>query len=119
MKEMTAQERDQMEHARRKGSVLSEVSLERHRQDQEWGGPQHDDQHTPDDWVPMMKKFLARTFTFNKEVFRRSMIQIAALAVAAVEWLDRAEEEKVPQTIFKNLAKLEKEATEKRMKDEG
>ena len=72
------------------GEVLAEVARERHRQDQKWGGPTHDDQHDPSDWLEYIhnKKEKAHGAETDAE-YRKRMIQIAALAVAAVESLDR------------------------------
>jgi hypothetical protein len=73
------------------GEVLAEVARERQAQDKEWGGPVHDDnEHGPSDWMAFIrdkgnKALEART----DEEYRKRLVQIAALAVAAVESLDR------------------------------
>lgn len=73
--------------------ILIQVLRERERQDEKWGGPSHDDQYTTADfvrfiidyagWARMMASFL------SADKARRRLIQVAALAVAAIESLDR------------------------------
>lgn len=80
-----------VENERRKREVLKEVSIERHSQDLQWGGPKHDDSHSNHDWIAIIAKFLGRAvaWPFDADKFRESMIKIAAVAVAAAEWVDR------------------------------
>ncbi len=68
-----------------------EIQHERARQDQKWGGPGHDDQHTDHDWIVYLTKHLGKAvvWPFAPYRFRYQMIRVAALAVAAVEWVDR------------------------------
>ena len=74
-----------------KESILNEIAIERERQDRMWGGPAHDDAHVSHDWVAYITKHLGRAvhFPWTPEMFKRQMILIAALAVAAIEWADR------------------------------
>lgn len=65
-------------------TVIDEVIVERVKQDDKWGGPSHDDLHSIEDFSDFM---LARLKDRNPT--RRQLIQVAALAVAAVEMLDR------------------------------
>lgn len=69
------------------GDVYLEIGAERIRQDQQWGGPGHDDQHSRWDW---------RLFIENQSIlsigndvspigFQQRMIKVAALSVAAIE----------------------------------
>ena len=73
--------------------LLSEVSAERVRQDGKWGGAEHDDDHTTADFVQLIQDYAgwARTMagmqSYDKA--RNRLIQVAALAVAAVESIDR------------------------------
>jgi len=58
------------------------------------GGAEHDDDHQRHNWVRFIREHLdeARSLsnsTLGREGWRREMIQIAALAVAAVESYDR------------------------------
>ena len=72
-------------------TVLLEVAAERNQQDQKWGGAEHDDTHNNHDWLAYITKHLGRTamWPFDAVTFRKQMIRVAALAVAAVEWIDR------------------------------
>jgi len=72
--------------------ILQEVISERQRQDEQWGGIEHDDKHGPDDWVSFIcyqanKISPYNSFTDNRERF----VKVAALAVAAIERMDRLE----------------------------
>lgn len=78
-------------------SVLNEIQEERNRQDEKWGGAGHDDEHDHQDWLDFIaerRTELMRCITqeddraFNR-LYRRYMVEIAALAVAAVESHDR------------------------------
>lgn len=74
-------------------AVLIEVFHERRRQDLRWGGPEHDDGHGPHDWIAYIMRHAGRAvmWPWDRSTFRRQMIRVAALAVAAVEWCDRGE----------------------------
>lgn len=73
--------------------VLMEVADERERQDEKWGGPDHDDQHHTRAFIGFIDNYAgAARLAVNKSELseaRRRLIQVAALAVAAVESLDR------------------------------
>lgn len=70
--------------------VMAEIAEERRRQDSKWGGPAHDDTHTLLDWWSFMQmRMVGLAYPGGKADERRDLIQIAALAVAAVESLDR------------------------------
>lgn len=80
--------------------VFGDILRERAKQDEQWGGPQHDDAHSAEDWERYLAYQLraaeriapgniARTQT---DEWRERMIKIAALAVAAVQSLDRKEQ---------------------------
>ena len=73
------------------GDVYGTIRKERARQDAEWGGPGHDDQHNSHDWVAFITKHagMAVMWPFRPSVFRYQMVRVAALAVAAIEWFDR------------------------------
>ena len=74
--------------------IFDEITAERKHQDKKWGGPTHDDHHTSHDWVAYITRHLGRTVTWplDKEAFRYQMVRVAALAVAAIEWVDRKEQ---------------------------
>lgn len=84
--------------------VMAGILNERLRQDDKWGGPEHDDGHVPRDWAAFIIDALGQAMNadtvglipptgdqrFDKaHEYRRRMIQVAALAVAAVESFDR------------------------------
>lgn len=78
--------------------VLEEVKRERIRQDTLWG-KKFDDTHTQNDWVAFITCYAGKGMRKmpgeegqqypGPESFRWAMIQVAALALAAVEALDR------------------------------
>lgn len=74
-------------------AVLADVADERKRQDEKWGGPEHDDQHDTAAFVQLIEDYAgwARTMAGmgSNHKARVRLIQVAALAVAAVESLDR------------------------------
>lgn len=77
--------------------VLVEVETERTRQDEIWG----EQNHRPADWLTILmeevgeaaKHAVETRFDYggdsNYSKYRREMVQVAAVAVAAVESLDR------------------------------
>ncbi len=73
--------------------VLAEIQAERDRQDSKWGGETHDDAHSFDFWVELLRDYAgwARVMAGMGSVAkaRRRLIQVAAIAVAAVESIDR------------------------------
>ena len=75
--------------------ILEEITQERQRQDEKWGGHTHDDRLHPFDWYEVIADYNAwarRMACMNsKAKARRRYIQVAALAVAAVEALDRTD----------------------------
>lgn len=81
-------------------NVLDEVKQERERQDKKWGGKTHDDQHTTSEFVQLIEDYAgwARVMAGmdSSDKSRRRLIQVAALAVAAVESIDRTENIDVP-----------------------
>ena len=82
-----------------KQSVLDEVSKERAIQDAQWGGAAHDDKHTEPEWIAILARHLGLAANDEAEEeptrFRRQMVRLAAVAVAAVEAFDRAKGSKV------------------------
>lgn len=74
-------------------NVLMEVSDERERQDQKWGGAAHDDEHDVYDFVEIIKDYAGWACRMDEmgshDKARKRLIQVAALAVAAVESIDR------------------------------
>lgn len=68
-------------------SVYEEIKQERARQDKEWGGPRHDDTHSEFHWRDFIQEHVQRSRSLG--AYRRQMIRVAALAVAAIESYDR------------------------------
>jgi hypothetical protein len=74
--------------------VLAAVVAERARQDGKWGGAQVDDaRKTPADWcldIEAYNTWACQMYRMGSpDKYRRRMLQIAALAVAACESFDR------------------------------
>lgn len=73
--------------------VLYDVSMERERARAKWNGIFDDDHYTPLDWHEMIADYNAwarRTASMGSmDKARNRYIQIAALAVAAAEAIDR------------------------------
>jgi hypothetical protein len=70
--------------------ICAELAGERERQNDKWGGPDHDLQHGPRDWGAFITEHLGKALSANQpQNYRRRMLQVAALAVAAIETLDR------------------------------
>jgi hypothetical protein len=69
--------------------LLAEVAEERMRQDAKWGGAEHDDEHSTAEFVQLIEDYAgwARTMAGmnSPEKAERRLIQVAALALAAVE----------------------------------
>lgn len=74
-------------------SILDEIQAERDRQDSKWGGAQHDDTHSTAEFVQLIEDYAgwARVMAVmgSLDKARNRLIQVAALAVAAVEVIDR------------------------------
>lgn len=66
--------------------AFRDVSAERNRQDDQWGGPAHDDELDPVDWAALIDD---QTYWGMEQDPRQRFIKIAALAIAAIESLDR------------------------------
>lgn len=84
-----------VQEPRKIDGILAEVSDERDRQDAKWGGPEHDDQHSPIEFVKIIEDYAgwarAMFSQGSPDKGRRRLVQVAALALAAVESLDRKE----------------------------
>ncbi len=76
-----------------RAGLLAEVDAERARQDEKWGGPEHDAHHEPAEWAEFIAAYngwaLMMARMDSPQKYRRRLIQIAALALAAAEALDR------------------------------
>jgi hypothetical protein len=73
--------------------VLEEVKAEINRQDDQWGGADHDDRHTLEEWVCLMTRHLGLScddgVPSSSQRFRKQFIRLAALAMQAVGSIDR------------------------------
>lgn len=78
--------------------IWTDILEERKDQDEQHGGPEHDDTNTQYHWVAYIAKQLgpAVVDTSTKAGplcaayrFRFQMVRVAALAVASIEWVDR------------------------------
>ena len=71
--------------------VIAEVKVLRLRQDVAHGGPAHDDTHNRYSWTEFVQKFLKRAESASlenperAEDYERNMLDVAALAVAAIQ----------------------------------
>lgn len=82
-------------------AVVADVVVELARQDRKWGGASHDDEHAPEEWIDFMRERLDRADEMigcpeeeQPEIgpdaeYRRKLVQVAALAIAAIAALDR------------------------------
>ena len=86
-----------MEVVKRREAIFHEIVAERGRQNEKHGGPQHDDTHSIYDWVLFMRGRLCDAAEARGAaaagIRRRKLIQVAALAVAAIESMDRRPKE--------------------------
>ncbi len=70
--------------------IFHQIESERKRQDEQWGGPAHDDQHSADDWTGFITKQMDwAEITPDPCERRERFLKIAALAIAAIESFDR------------------------------
>jgi hypothetical protein len=67
----------------RTNRAFNDVMDERDAQDDS-----SDASHDPHVWIAKIAKHLGRAVSTDPVVFRRAMVVIAALAVAAIEWTD-------------------------------
>ena len=74
--------------------IVAEIRQRRVDQDVKWGGPAHDDTHHYYDWLSYINKFREKAYgaavRFNlgsgpEEAYEDALIDIAALAVAAIQ----------------------------------
>ena len=77
---------------------ISHIIKERKKQDEQWGGAEHDDTHNTDDWFGFIEHQIQKykeaptkdRYSFYEP--RERLVKIAALAVAGIESIDRKEE---------------------------
>lgn len=83
-------------HSGKRCGVLDEINARCRLNDQRHGGPAHDDIHTPVDWVAFIDRWNSKAAVWQagqpvafSPDFRSRMLDVAALAVAAIEAFDR------------------------------
>lgn len=82
--------------------IYKQIDGRRDKQDTKYGGPEHDDGHVPNDWIALITRYAgeaaaypacSKSLTQGDEVrFRARMLDVAAIAVAAIEQIDRRRE---------------------------
>lgn len=75
-------------------NAYDEIKAERDHQNQKWGTA-FDDKNTPYNWAAFIAQYATRNLigdptAVSTEKFRADMVKVAALAVAAIEAIDRA-----------------------------
>jgi hypothetical protein len=74
----------------KRSNIFVEISNERDYQDGKWG-KENDDRNTPNDWIAYITAWTGKAYKYPscKDNFRKNMVKVAAIAVAAVEACDR------------------------------
>jgi hypothetical protein len=88
---MTAHnERNQRSGSRNQDGIFAEIREERRRQNRIWDNPEHDKHNGPNDWIALITKHVGQAvhWPWTARRFRHEMVIVAALAVAAIEWVD-------------------------------
>lgn len=78
-------------------AIVSQLIEERDRQDQQWGGKEHDDTRTRREWLDSIREHADRARKaigrvcepINLDEYRHRLVVMAALCVAALEAHDR------------------------------
>lgn len=86
-------------------AVYMNIRAERARQDEQWGGPEHDDEHTPWDWARLIE--CQTDWGREKDPWCR-FVKIAALAVAAIESIERKKSQTKPADTIEPKMRLGK-----------
>jgi hypothetical protein len=76
-----------------RAEIYNAIDAERDYQDNQWGGFEHDQKHTIDNWVAFMLPYLGwavkgDNWEEDPEKIKEGLIKVAALCVAALENLD-------------------------------
>lgn len=76
--------------------VLDEVFAERRWQDEKWGGPEHDDAHSVQEFVAFIHEHAEKAIApgTSPNITCSRLVEVAALAVAAVEAIRRKQKAK-------------------------
>jgi len=70
------------------------IEQERERQDERWGGPAHDDSHSPDEWRAYIAEHTAKALAHvpPSSAVASRIVEVAALGYAAIDAAVRAME---------------------------
>ena len=83
-------------YAKMHAKAMQDLAAERLRQDLKWGGAEHDDKHDVADFCRYIRNYTGWAEQMadmgSEDKARRRLVQVAALAVAAVESMDRKRE---------------------------
>jgi hypothetical protein len=72
--------------------VLDRISFERIRQDKLWGGPDHDDKHSNDEWYNiMLSQLVAATKALKGGDESEANIQLIHTAATIAAWVESRE----------------------------
>ena len=68
------------------------IRQERARQDAQWGGPEHDDLHTPDEWRIILREHTLKALRAPAHYLEKDerIIQEATVGEAVIDRLERA-----------------------------
>lgn len=67
-------------------TICEEFTLERMRQDAQWGGEAHDDEHFRTDWLHYIQHQLNKALVEeSRDAFMGRMVKVGALAIAAIQ----------------------------------
>lgn len=79
------------ERQQRRQLIYAQIEAERGRQDEQWGGPAHDDPQPRGKWLALIAEHRDRALKLRRwsDSFRHRLVVIAALCVAAIEAHDR------------------------------
>lgn len=74
--------------------VFNDIRKEREYQETRFGND-FDSKNTPNDWIAYISRYTgnAVTMPWNAWMFRKQLVKVAALCVAAIEWCDRTKGE--------------------------
>jgi hypothetical protein len=76
-------------------AIIARIKEERRLQDRKWGGSTYDDKHSLGDWAHLIDQRTATLYRAPEhKVAKQELIEVAALAIAALESLWRNREGK-------------------------
>lgn len=70
-------------------TIYAQIEVERLRQNMQWGGALHDDQHKRRTWRRIIGEHVDRLVKSKGDTWRHRLVAIAAVCVAAIEAHDR------------------------------